>query len=173
MGERRSAAIIIAALAAVLVMLAGRSCAENMKRSREDEAARRSATNTVATGRNDVAPTSPAGTQTYTVTNPQQPGVEYVTDILGRIIGTIENTDSATEPDSEPQVEYVTDILGRVIRVIEPETVPVTEDPTAATVKKNPLEEYQEKYSTSPPKRDSDIESEHYTAPSTLQITIG
>ncbi|MBR4628104.1 MAG: hypothetical protein IKO47_10475 [Ruminococcus sp.] len=169
MGERKSAAIVIAALAAVLVMLAGRGCAESIKRGQKNNTPANTtisnhAVQTDAETRNVTAPA--------TVPGAVHPGVEYVTDILGRVIGTVENTTEVTEPVTEAQPEYVTDILGRVVKVIEPTTVPVqtTEKPTD---NRNPLQKYQEEHSTAPVTRDADIESEHYTAPSTLQITIG
>jgi len=198
MGERKSAAIIIAMFAAVLVMLAGKSCAENMKQERQKNA---SVNNTAAstpsqatyadvTRSNSVTvpvePTQPQveyvtdilGRVIGTVENNSNSGsvtvseIEYVTDILGRVIGTVENKTEVTQSATVPATEYVTDILGRVVKVIENTTEPV-QTTTVKKENKNPLQEYQEQHSTAPVTRDHDIDEQGYTAPSTLQISIG
>lgn len=171
MGERKYAAIIVAMFAAVLVMLAGKSCAENMKNERRNGTA--SYKSAERSSQTDLAvTTSPHGQATFPATESVQSQVEYVTDILGRVIGTVEHTTEAAETTTVPQVEYVTDILGRVIKTIEP-TTEVPETTAAVTEKKNPLQVYQEQHSTAPVTRDRDIEEQHYTVPSTLHITIG
>lgn len=172
MGERKSAAIIIAMFAAILVMLAGKSCSENMKRERQKNNA---PVNTLASRpsqENYAETTRSNAVVTVLATEPGQSQIEYITDILGRVVGTVEHSTEATETTTVPQVEYVTDILGRVVKVIEPTTEAV-ETTTESDVMKNPLAEYWEQHSTAPATRDQDIEEQHYKAPSTLQITIG
>lgn len=71
---------------------------------------------------------------------------QYVTDILGRVVEENETVVSETEPAGDPHIEYVTDILGRVVS-----TKYVDENGQEVTTQfasgKNPLEEYREKYS--------------------------
>lgn len=71
---------------------------------------------------------------------------QYVTDILGRVVEENETVVSKTEPAGDPHIEYVTDILGRVVS-----TKYVDENGQEVTTQsasgKNPLEEYREKYS--------------------------
>jgi len=177
MDNQKGIAIIIAMFAAILVMLAGKSCADNMNKNRNTRSggkAASSAVNNLVTSQNGTTANG-SGVYEYTVTaesNVQVNGIEYVTDILGRVIGTVEPTSGQmTETTAEPQVEYVTDILGRVVSVIEPETVETTSEKTTYN---NILDEYRSQHpELTKPTKEKDIEEEHYTAPSSLYINIG
>lgn len=204
--NQRGIAIIIAMFAAILVMLAGKSCtsnnsSDNSKSSKSVSYSEKSA-GSIQTATNN----SGGGVYEYTVTAESQSTgtkIEYVTDMLGRVIGTVEATSGeVSEPETqieyvtdilgrvldtvivtvepttqttEPQIEYVTDILGRVIGTVAPENdhtedQEASEDNTAPTQPKNPLEEYWEKSSQNAENGNDD---EHYTVPSTIHITIG
>ena len=177
MDNRKGIAIILAMFSAILVMLAGKSCADGMNKNREKGAKKPSAGNSVSVDYQEQTLTVAKGVREYTVTADSTmytDNVEYITDILGRVIGTVEPSSAdVTEGSTEPEIQYITDILGRVVDVIEPDTQPSTEDPTATTEHKNPLEEYREKHpEMTKPTKEKDIEEEHYTAPSSLYITI-
>ncbi|WP_298527317.1 hypothetical protein [uncultured Ruminococcus sp.] len=96
---------------------------------------------------------------------------QYVTDILGRVVEENETVISETEPAGDPHIEYVTDILGRVVS-----TKYVDENgqevTTQAASGKNPLEEYREKYSEYYPTTD-DPGDDPVRPSSTIHIKIG
>ncbi len=96
---------------------------------------------------------------------------QYVTDILGRVVEENENVVSETEPAGDPHIEYVTDILGRVVS-----TKYVDENGQEVTTQfasgKNPLEEYREKYSEYYPTTD-DPGDDPVRPSSTIHIKIG
>lgn len=96
---------------------------------------------------------------------------QYVTDILGRVVEENETVVSETEPAGDPHIEYVTDILGRVVS-----TKYVDENGQEVTTQfasgKNPLEEYREKYSEYYPTTD-DPGDDPVRPSSTIHIKIG
>ena len=93
-----------------------------------------------------VTETAGDGTDSETTKLTDAAGVEYVTDILGRVVEENETVVSKTEPAGDPHIEYVTDILGRVVstKYVDENGQEVT---TQFASGKNPLEEYREKYS--------------------------
>ena len=178
MDNHKGIAIVLAMFAALLVMLAGKSCTDNMnnKNNKKSNSAPTGGSFSVTAQNNTLNQQN--GVNEYTITGSSEvttESIEYITDILGRVVGTVaQSSTEPTEATTEPQVEYVTDILGRVVSIIEPETVITTEDPTAVTEYKNPLEEYLEEHpNPTVSGKDKDIDGEHYTVPSSLYITIG
>jgi len=194
MDNRKSIAIVLAFVAAVLVMLAGKSCAESIHKS-----------NTKNSGGNnnytaDVSVTTGTKSQTVTYDLEQEdvPQVEYVTDILGRVIETVPQTQTAP-PETDPPVEYITDILGRVegtvghekqnhteyvtdilgrVVGVEEHTTPAAEGDTQPVTQEelNPLEKYYKEHPEEAPtaakkvKRQDGGQTE--TAPSEIHIKI-
>lgn len=175
MENQKGIAIVLAMFAALLVMLAGKSCTDNINKKNKNNSSTAGSFN--VTAKNNTL-TQNNGINEYTITGSSETtteSIEYITDILGRVIGTVAPTSTEpTESTTEPQVEYVTDILGRVVSIIEPETVTTTEAATEATKKINPLEEYLEEHpNPTVSGNKKDIDGEDYTVPSSLYITIG
>jgi len=175
--NQRLAAIFIAMIAALLVILAGRSCARSIENANKETTNGYSISkNTVGSDDNTGGKKSD-GDATYETASFTNNGIEYVTDILGRVVGTnIVTEDTSQEFETETGKEYVTDMLGRVVeekdvivtvpagakpdphveyvtdilgRVVETKYVDENNDEvtTQASSKKNPLEEYREKHS--------------------------
>ena len=117
--NRRIIALVLAILAAMLVMMAGRACARDIQHTNEIY-------RTTAAPDLHISLADPAGTVTPTPQATEQP-----TDIITSEVAT---------------AAVVTDLIGRVVGTVPPtsegETVE-TSEPT--TVKKSILEEYNEK----------------------------
>ena len=190
MENQRLAAIFIAMIAALLVILAGRSCARSIENANTETTNGYSISkNTVGSDDNTGGKNSD-GDATYETVSFTNNGIEYVTDILGRVVGTNivteDTSDTSQEFETETGKEYVTDMLGRVVeekdvidilgRVVETKYVDENNDEvtTQASSKKNPLEEYREKHSEYYKPTESDkAEKEPQSVPSTIHIKIG
>lgn len=131
MENQKSIAMIIAAIAGILVVVAGKSCASDLESGKNSSSSPEkqqvnisiSTDLSINAGNNSNADSDvqPQATELYT-----DPDVQYVTDLLGRVIGTV-----APEDVTHTEIEYVTDLLGRVVRtevhIVDPST---TEAPT-------------------------------------------
>ena len=128
--NQRGIAIIIAMFAAILVMLAGKSCTSKNSSNNSNSSKSVSYSEKGVDSVQIITKHNGGGVYEYTVTAESQSTgtkIEYVTDMLGRVIGTVEAT-SGEVPEPETQIEYVTDILGRVL-----DTVIVTVELTTQT----------------------------------------
>lgn len=120
--NQRIVAIFIAVIAAMLVILAGRSCATSIDNTNKKGAKSSKASYNSFTS-NSVVPGNSTGSDIHeSKENPEyttsaSAGVEYVTDILGRVIETVTVAQETGNNEALTDVskEYSTDILGRVI----------------------------------------------------------
>ena len=171
MENRRITAIFLAFIAALLVMFAAKSCNDASKKKAGGNKVNNNQKSptyaSISFSKSGDTADVTADTQVYEVTRAQEEDdVEYITDLLGRVIGTSTLPPvSTTEPPTEPQVEYVTDLLGRVIEVIEPTTLPVT----TAEETIPPSMDAMEKYWFEHP---STTKAEEYELPTAIHITI-
>lgn len=196
MGNQKIIAIVIAAMAAILVVIAGKSCTASVdnkeKTSSSGKASSSNAGVSIVQGtvqnNNGVNDESSNGDNQYiSQEQPTGPEIQYVTDLLGRVIGTVapENvtptyieyhtdllgrvvgseahlvTEGTTETPTH--VEYITDLLGRVIgtEIVTGEKEPATE----TTTKKNTHQQH-------PQTTTKGKDKEQGTAPSSIHITI-
>lgn len=201
MDNRKSIALVIAFIAAVLVMLAGKSCAESITKSNSSSSTKSEFSIAAETG--TASPEKKSGQAvTYEVTQGNSPNVEYVTDILGRVIETVpvpETDPPTTEPpveyitdilgrvqgtvgrERDPEqsyTEYVTDILGRVVDTVEHKATTTADEnepvETTTEEKLNPLEKYWRENPPEEPERggQSGNSGQRETAPSEIHIKI-
>lgn len=195
MENQKIIAMIIAALAAILVIIAGKSCSANVSNEKKTPSSGGETASQISisidqhTAQNNNAANGENAhdVQDAPQEQPTNPEIQYVTDLLGRVIGTeapenvtktyIEyHTDllgrvvgseahPATEPTTEAptHIEYVTDLLGRVIgtEIVTGEKEPATE----TTTKKNTHQQY-------PQTTTKGKDKEQGTAPSAIHITI-
>lgn len=119
MENQKIIAIVIAALAAILVVIAGKSCTASVdnkeKTSSSGKASPSNAGVSIVQGtvqnNNGVNDESSNGDNQYiSQEQPTGPEIQYVTDLLGRVIGT-----AAPEDITHVYIEYYTDLLGRVV----------------------------------------------------------
>ncbi len=195
-------AMVIALFAALLVIIAGRSCTASIENANRKNKTTSSATlsennNTSSEITNAPVNDTVAGDESSDEQSPS-PQIEYVTDILGRVIGTKPAEPTAPQPVTEIEyatdtlgrvvgtkyvevtteaptmIEYVTDILGRVTAT-EYVTIPQGEAPqqttSQTTSKKSVLEQYEEDHPSKT--QPADEEQPGSETPGTLHITIG
>lgn len=134
MENQKVIAMIIAALAAILVIIAGKSCTANVNNEKKTpssggETAPQISISIVqhtAQNNNGVDSENASDDQDASQEQPTSPEIQYVTDLLGRVIGT-----EAPENVTHTYIEYHTDLLGRVVgSEAHPVTEGTTETPT-------------------------------------------
>ena len=115
-------ALVCGVIAALLVIMAGRSCTESVREANEKSR--------VKSGKSNISQSEQSGVSAVGGTAPVEDGGR-VTDIFGRIVtsATVPNTTNVTETSTEPVGEYVTDAFGNGIGT---ETVTSTTTATAA-----------------------------------------
>lgn len=195
MENQKVIAMIIAALAAILVIIAGKSCSANVSNEKKTPSSGGEAAPQISicigqhTAQNNNAADSENApdVQDSPQDKPANPEIQYVTDLLGRVIGTedpenvtptyieyhtdllgrVDGSEAhlVTEGTTEAptHIEYVTDLLGRVIgtEIATGEKEPATE----TTTKKNTHQQH-------PQTTTKGKDKEHGTAPSSIHITI-
>lgn len=118
MENQKIIAIMIAALAAILVIVAGKSCTANVDSKKRTASSGKASSNvsvsivqgTVQNNNGVSNDSSYSDIQNVPQEYPTQPEIQYVTDLLGRVIGTV-----APEDITHVYIEYHTDLLGRVV----------------------------------------------------------
>lgn len=147
MKKNKIAALVCAAIAALLVIMAGKSCTKSAMEANEKSRRKNNDTTSYS---------GESGDKVVEGTTPTEES-ERVTDIFGRIVTSEAVTDTyhAAETTTEPVVEYVTDAFGNVIGT---ETVTSTtattndnETETTATTTLNPLEQFKNDQKKPPP----------------------
>lgn len=148
MKKNKIAALVCAAIAALLVIMAGKSCTKSAMEANEKSRRKNNDTTSSYSGE--------SGDKVIEGTTPSEES-ERATDIFGRIVTSEAVTDTyhAAETTTEPVVEYVTDAFGNVIGT---ETVTSTtattndnETETTATTTLNPLEQFKNDQQKPPP----------------------
>ena len=147
MKKNKIAALVCAAIAALLVIMAGKSCTKSALEANEKSRRKNNDTTSYS---------GESGDKVIEGTTPSEES-ERATDIFGRIVTSEAVTDTyhAAETTTEPVVEYVTDAFGNVIGT---ETVTSTtattndnETETTATTTLNPLEQFKNDQKKPPP----------------------
>lgn len=108
MERNKIVALVCAAIAALLVIMAGKSCTESIREANEKSRAKNNKPTISFSG--DLSVSVNEGT------SPEEE-VDRVTDIFGRVVTTVTVSEeySITETTTEPVIEYVTDVFGNVI----------------------------------------------------------
>ncbi len=108
MEKSKAMAMLIALAAAMLVILAGKSCADDIQ---EKNKAHRDQSTAVPQQyvTNDYAYTQPPVTDPVTVQQPTEKMYEEVTNILGDVVETIPITTASPDPAAETQAEIPTE----------------------------------------------------------------
>lgn len=147
MEKNKIAALVCAAIAALLVIMAGKSCTKSALEANEKSRRKNNDTTSYS---------GESGDKVVEGTTPTEES-ERATDIFGRIVTSEAVTDTyhTAETTTEPVVEYVTDTFGNVIGT---ETVTSTtattndnETETTATTTLNPLEQFKSDQQKPPP----------------------
>ncbi len=147
MEKNKIAALVCAAIAALLVIMAGKSCTKSALEANEKSRRKNNDTTSYS---------GESGDKVVEGTTPTEES-ERATDIFGRIVTSEAVTDTyhTAETTTEPVVEYVTDAFGNVIGT---ETVTSTtattndnETETTATTTLNPLEQFKSDQKKPPP----------------------
>ena len=104
MEKSKAMALLIALAAAMLVILAGKSCADDIQKKNK---ARREQSTAVQQQNvtNDYVYTQPPVTDPVTVQQPTEKMYEEVTNILGNVVETIPITTASPDPAAETQAE--------------------------------------------------------------------
>ncbi len=147
MGKNKIAALVCAAIAALLVIMAGKSCTKSALEANEKSRRKNNDTTSYS---------GESGDKVIEGTTPSEES-ERATDIFGRIVTSEAVTDTyhAAETTTEPVVEYVTDAFGNVIGTETATSTTATtndnETETTATTTLNPLEQFKSDQQKPPP----------------------
>ncbi len=147
MEKNKIAALVCAAIAALLVIMAGKSCTKSALEANEKSRRKNNDTTSYS---------GESGDKVVEGTTPTEES-ERVTDIFGRIVTSEAVTDTyhAAETTTEPVVEYVTDAFGNVIGTETATSTTATtndnETETTATTTLNPLEQFKSDQQKPPP----------------------
>ncbi|MBE6858633.1 MAG: hypothetical protein E7498_04260 [Ruminococcus sp.] len=131
MENQKGIAIIIAFFAGVLVVIAGKSCSASLedKTQSSPSSGKQQMSISIGIAGDSHRPVNnnsntDKNTQVQTTEYYSNPDVQYVTDLLGRVIGTV-----APEDVTHTEIEYVTDLLGRVVKTEVHVVTPTTTEP--------------------------------------------
>lgn len=131
MENQKIIAMVIAVIAGILVVLAGKSCSASLEGGTQSSASsgKQQMSISISIAGDSYRPVnnnsnSDKGTQIQTTEIYSNPDVQYVTDLLGRVIGTV-----APEDVTHTEIEYVTDLLGRVVKTEVHAVTPTTTEP--------------------------------------------
>lgn len=139
MEKNKIVALACAAIAALLVIMAGRSCTESIREANEKSRAKNNEPTIFYSGG--------SGVSVIEGTAPAEEGGR-VTDIFGRVVTTtaVSEEYDSTETTTEPVVEYVTDVFGNIIdtetSASTTTTAVVGEIETTATTTLSPLDQF-------------------------------
>lgn len=142
MENQKVIAMIIAALALILVIIAGKSCTANVNNEKKTPSSSGETApqisisivqHTAQNNNNTTDSENASDDQDVSSEKSTSPEIQYVTDLLGRVIGTEVHPVTEGTTETPTHIEYVTDLLGRVVRT---EIVTGEEETSAETTMK-------------------------------------